>query len=718
MLDAFFHKLIDANRKADDHKIGFLDCLLLLCATGFSLLTRWQLKDFTLAGYMGEEVSAQQLSYFNRIRLAEMPVAILIAVMLAGIIFVSCRSSRKASIAYTIVLFLPSLVALGGMAGYADSAITLLLFGVFVCACYRKYLPAFAGLAVTLAAVWLLNPFLAPLCRSFSVFEIFGFGPFDAEYAKAGVLFVIFLIGCIIFVKGKTILASPRSLLVFAMLTGCICDLLLVRIPISVCLLIELLAIWDSFGNPKRLYRAILFVGIDFACIYRQMLDATFIPAYIYSFLLLFLLLDLAWELQSMERIRQENPACEPKSMGGCKPGGQNVNGSGSHIDAKKEGQPEQDGQNWKLLAFAVFATLLGMAVRFLFRHFESVDYRFCFKPWTDAFKLGGGFRAIAGDFYNYPPFYMYMMYLVSLLPMEPLYPLKTVSILWDFFLAVGAGLCVRECTKSRKKGILAYALIWCLPTVAANSALWAQCDVMYVCLIIWSLYFYAKDKPKLSMLFYAGAFSFKMQVVFVLPVYLYLWVYRKYKLYQFLYLPGLYALSCIPAWLIGGKSLKALLLLYVGQSQQEPWMLSWYWPNIYQIFGTHEFYEFFAKAGMYGAIAVTMLLLYDMARKLKSTNPNMIMMMMYAFSVVIPFFLPYMHERYGYLADVLAVMLFVAMPRFLPLAVSQILISYVAYACHLHEELIVPTYLYCIPMAIMVWASVRAVYSFQQRTE
>ena len=710
MLDAFFHKLIDANQKADDHKIGFLDCLLLLCATGFSLLTRWQLKDFTLAGYMGEEVSAQQLSYFNRIRLAEMPVAILIAVMLAGIIFVSCRSSRKASIAYTIVLFLPSLVALGGMAGYADSAITLLLFGVFVCACYRKYLSALAGMAVTLAAVWLLNSFLAPLCRSFSVFEIFGFGPFDAEYAKAGVLFVIFLIGCIIFVKGKTILASPRSLLVFAMLIGCICDLLLVRMPISVCLLIELLAIWDSFGNPKRLYRAILFVGIDFACIYRQMLDTTFIPAYIYSFLLLFLLLDLAWELYIMQEGRGTDAIRELCDM---ERDSYKVQQSG-----EKEREKDKDKEKWKSLVFMLFATLLGMAVRFFFRHFESVDYRFCFKPWTDAFKLGGGFRAMAGDFYNYPPFYMYMMYLVSLLPMEPLYPLKIVSILWDFFLAVGAGLCVRECTKSRKKGILTYALIWCLPTVAANSALWAQCDVMYVCLIIWSLYFYAKDKPKLSMLFYAGAFSFKMQVVFVLPVYLYLWVHRKYKLYQFLYLPGLYTLSCIPAWLIGGKSLKSLLLLYVGQSQQEPWMLSWYWPNIYQIFGTHEFYEFFAKAGMYGAIAVTMLLLYDMARKLKSTNPKMIMMMMYAFSVVIPFFLPYMHERYGYLADVLAVMLFVSIPRFLPLAVSQVLISYVAYASHLHEEVIVPTYLYCIPMAIMVWTSVRAVYSFAQREE
>lgn len=265
---------------------------------------------------------------------------------------------------------------------------------------------------------------------------------------------------------------------------------------------------------------------------------------------------------------------------------------------------------------------------------------------------------------------------------------------------------------------MLAYALIWCLPTVAANSGLWAQCDVMYVSLTIWSLYFYAKDKPRLSMLFFAGAFSFKMQIFFVLPVYVYLWVHKKYKLYQFLYLPGLYALSCIPAWLIGGKSLWDLLLLYVGQSQQEPWMLSWYWPNIYQIFGVHEFYEFFAKAGMYGAIAVTMLLLYDMARRLKNTSPGMITLMMYAYSVVIPFFLPYMHERYGYLADVLAVMLFVMMPRLLPLAALQVLISYVAYACHLHEQVIVPTYIYCFPMAIMVWYALRAVYTMDKNRE
>lgn len=687
MLDDFFHNLIDTNTKADDHKIGFLDCLLLFCATVFSLFIRWKLRGFSLAGYLGGESSEASILYLDRIRLIEMIAGFLIAVTMGVILFLTQRSIRKADLGYTVVLFLPSSIALGGMSGYPDTFIAWVLFLIVWLFLYKKRIPALVCVLILGGIIWSGASYFAPMVKGFSVFEIFGYGTLAAEYAKAGAVLCVFLIVCLFFVRGEVIVTSKRGWLLFLLSAGVCCQLFLPGLPISVCLVVELLAVYEGLVKHEKIYRAILLAGINYAVVYRQMMDSTFIPAYIFSFLLLFLLLDLVWELY------QTGIKAETKNK------------------AANTAEKTTSVKKWSYAAFLLFALLLGAYGRIIFRHFESVDYRFCFKPWTDAFKLGGGFGAIAGDFYNYPPFYMYMMYLVSLLPAEPLYPLKIVSVIWDGFLALGAGLTVRECTKSDKKGILAFSLIWCLPTVVVNSALWAQCDVMYVCLVIWSLYFYAKDKPKLSMLFYAGAFSFKMQVFFVLPVYVYLWVRKKYKIYQFLYLPGLYALSCIPAWLIGGKSLKELLLLYVGQSQQEPWMLSWYWPNIYQIFGTHEFYEFLAKAGMYGAIAVTMILLYDMAKRIKNTNPQMITLMMYAYAVVIPFFLPYMHERYGYLADILAVMLFVMMPRFLPIVAGQVLISYVAYACHLHEELIVPTWIYCIPMALMVWHSVAAVY-------
>lgn len=679
MLDQFFHNLIDANTKADDHKIGFLDCLLLVCATLFSELIRLQLRNFSLEGYLGETVLDTTMHTNTIVRVSENAALFFVAVLMFIVVFLSQKSSRKAALAYTITLFLPSSIAMGGMNGYLDSVLAGLFFLSALLFYWKKYILAGIGFVFAILINSLKLTYFVGGCKSFSIYEIFGFGPFSVEYVKAGTAFVLFLTGMMFFVRGKEILAGKRASVLYFLFLVCTMQLLLPKVWFSVCFAAELLAVFDAMICPRKIYRAILLAGVNFAIVYQQMLDTTFIPAYLYSYILLGLLFDLAWELYQLRfDLAQKETILKTR---------------------------------WAIVLFVIFATLIGAYVRIVFRHFESGDYRFCFKPWTDAFKLGGGFKAIAGDFYNYPPFYMYMMYLVSLLKMEPLYPLKAVSILWDFFLALGAALTVGEVTKSQKKAALTYAMIWCLPTVVANSALWAQCDVMYVCLTIWSLYFYAKDKPKLSMLFYAGAFSFKMQVFFVLPVYVYLWVHKKYKLYQFLYLPGLYALSCIPAWLIGGKSLKDLLLLYVGQSQQEPWMLSWYWPNIYQIFGVHEFYEFLAKAGMYGAIAVTMILLYDMARRLKNTDAKLITLMMFTYSVVIPFFLPYMHERYGYLADVLAVMLFVIMPRFMSVAVLEILISYVAYACHLHEQMIVPTWVYCIPMACIVWYVLLSVY-------
>lgn len=346
--------------------------------------------------------------------------------------------------------------------------------------------------------------------------------------------------------------------------------------------------------------------------------------------------------------------------------------------------------------------TWMGIAIRVACKDIETMDYTICIKPWVDELKKAGSFRGIVGSYYDYTPPYMYVLYLVSLLPMEPLYPVKIVSSIFDFILAIVSGKMVYELTGNRMRSFLAYGIIFCLPTVAVNSGLWGQCDAIYVTFVVSSLYLLFKGHSNWSMLCYGMAFAIKLQSLFIFPLYVFFWVVKKYKIWQFLYLPLVYLVMCIPSAL-AGQPIKDLLLVYVGQGNTEPWMLSWHWPNIYLLFGPTNFYESYSTVGIFGTMAILMLLLYFLARRYQEAGKELMLQAMLMFALVTPFFLPYMHERYGYLADILAVIFLFVRPSRFYIAVTQVLLSYTAYTGYLHGASTVPQPFYCFVMAALV---------------
>lgn len=357
------------------------------------------------------------------------------------------------------------------------------------------------------------------------------------------------------------------------------------------------------------------------------------------------------------------------------------------------------------LLLFGM--TLMGICIRFSCKDVESMDYTVCLKPWVDEFKAAGSFRAVSGDFYNYTPPYMYVIYFISLLKTEPLYPIKIVSGIFDFIMAVvAAGIVHNIAPEHREKTYLTYGIVFCLPTVAVNSGLWGQCDVIYVTFLLLSLFLLYAEKPNGSMLCFAMAFTLKLQALFVFPLYVFLWVKKKYKIGQFLYLPLVYILWCIPA-VLAGKSFKELLLIYVLQGNTEPWMLSWNWPNIYLLFGPDVFWGEYSKAGILATLMILMLSLFYMIKffENRKIEKELILRIMLMFSLLVPFFLPYMHERYGYLADILAVILAMLRPEKFYIAFFEILLSYTAYTGYLHGASAIPQAFYCFVMTGLVAA-------------
>jgi Gpi18-like mannosyltransferase len=263
---------------------------------------------------------------------------------------------------------------------------------------------------------------------------------------------------------------------------------------------------------------------------------------------------------------------------------------------------------------------------------------------------------------------------------------IKLISIFFDL---VNAFLVLKILKIRYPDGIQAWmgaALFLALPTVFLNSAYWGQADAIYTCFLLACLLFLLKDQPLPAMVFLGIAFGFKAQAIFLAPFILLLVVKRRIPLLYLGMIPLVYLLLMIPAALTGRPMLD-LLTIYLDQAGVYQ-SLSEHAPNLY-LFISNRFYTPVAAigVGVTALVVVTWVILY--ARKLKGFTPSILLVCALASAVMMAFFLPKMHDRYFYPAEVLAFLVAFYFPRLWWLALGYQFVSGLVYVVVLRASVV-----------------------------
>lgn len=316
--------------------------------------------------------------------------------------------------------------------------------------------------------------------------------------------------------------------------------------------------------------------------------------------------------------------------------------------------------KHYLLIAF-ILIVALSLTVRLVFLPFVSGDMNHFLLPWFNYLREFGGFKALKtypwvgsgiskpGD---YPVAYINLLALLSYIPGNPITLIKISSILFDYVLAIGAVLIIREFNKNNFLSLIAFAAFVFFPTSILNSAIWGQSDQMYVALVVWTVWLLLRKHPVLAMIPLGFAISIKLQSVFFLPVLIYMWLAKEFKLRNMLIIFLVIFSTFLPSYLAGAQFAMPFKMYYE-QITSIYSNANYGAGSMYAFFEMAKFKDGINKGGVFLAftfIGIALLILYHY--QVPATKKNLVFVSV-LFSLLSPFVLPHMHERYFYMADV-----------------------------------------------------------------
>lgn len=333
-----------------------------------------------------------------------------------------------------------------------------------------------------------------------------------------------------------------------------------------------------------------------------------------------------------------------------------------------------------------LFASFIALWMRHSVLSYASGDYLTYLHPWFSKIKALGGVTALSKQVGDYNILYQFLIGIFTYFPIKDIYLYKALSIAFDFLLALSTGWLTVILMNDRKNSLkifsLVYTVVLFLPTVSFNSAVWAQCDSIYTTFLILSLAFLLKERYIPSFIMLGLAFAFKLQAVFVLPFFVLVWLVKKrVYVWHFLVTIFVFWLSGVPGFIFG-RSLLAPFEIYMKQTGSYKALYMGY-HNFSGLFllgsNSPQAYLMFKK---WFIMLTLMVLVFGFVVFLKWMPIDSFGLIQIAAWTIYTcvMFLPSIHDRYAYCLDILMVVLVVVKRKYVYVAISEILSSFLTY--------------------------------------
>lgn len=311
----------------------------------------------------------------------------------------------------------------------------------------------------------------------------------------------------------------------------------------------------------------------------------------------------------------------------------------------------------------SVLLLLAAFSIRAAVLNYETTDYQWFLTKWVNYYRNGGGFSALKDSVGNYNIPYLYFIALFSYSSIRDLYLIKLLSIFFDVLLAYACAKTVLCSGGSRRCGLVCFFAVLFMPTVILNGALWGQCDSIYAAFAILGLAIGMEDgspeaktvRSILSMACIAVSFGFKLQAVFIMPAYVILWCRKKYSWTVFAVFPLTYLLLILPAVILG-RPFSDAILLYADQANTVGTAMNYNSPSMTAFMRGAEGTQTLSTFCIILAFAAMLLLLESGILLRSRLSPQSMVGLTLLMTLMIPFFLPHMHDRYFFPADCLTV--------------------------------------------------------------
>lgn len=363
---------------------------------------------------------------------------------------------------------------------------------------------------------------------------------------------------------------------------------------------------------------------------------------------------------------------------------------------------------------FALIIGFMGLFFRFALYDIVSGDYSTAFADWMRECHEAGGFAYLGikpgvsdASTFDYNCLFQYLIVLLHYIGRgaNDMYMVKSLSVVFDYVCAVTVmRIAYHVFGQDVRKAMMSFAAVIFLPTVVLNSAAWAQNDSIYTAFVLLSLLHFMKKHDCRGFIYLGIAYCFKQQAIFLFPFVILMWLLNKIKIRYALIIPVIHVASMIPA-AIAGRSWGDLLGIYGNQVAMFT-RLTMNYPSIYTIItseldkGTRKL---IIRAGTVATIMIFGLIAYYIYKKKFDVTYKFMITLVIFTAELCCFCLPVMHERYGYIPEILAIIYALYGYKRLPILVTLQVISMITYTRYLFGATVTKLWPLSVVMLIVI---------------